>query len=223
MIIQFCYSHFGNSDLRSLSPRKSPIQARSAATVDAIFEATIQVLLSHGLSALTTTRIAERAGVSIGTLYQYFPNKDALLRAVITSYLGKVAASFEESCSAARGACLLEISEFIVRGYIFAKCDQPERSRALYAISSHLEVADVVEKVFARLRAAACRLLESCKDASFKNADEVAYSLLAALTGGTRVVFENRDAEGRLPAFTQQMLTMSQAFLNKSASQNATI
>jgi AcrR family transcriptional regulator len=55
-------------------PRKTPVQARSTVTVQAISEATIQVLLSHGAERLTTTRVAERAGVSVGTLYQYYPN-----------------------------------------------------------------------------------------------------------------------------------------------------
>jgi len=51
----------------AFEPRKMPIQARSTVTVDAIFEATIQVLLSRGAERLTTTRVAGRAGVSVGT------------------------------------------------------------------------------------------------------------------------------------------------------------
>jgi hypothetical protein len=58
-----------------LKPRKTPRQARAEATLDAIFEATIQVLLAVGERRLTTTRVAERAGVSVGTMYQYFPHK----------------------------------------------------------------------------------------------------------------------------------------------------
>jgi len=65
--------------LVSLEPRKTPLQARSAVTVEAIYEATIQVLLTNGIEQLTTTRIAARAGVSVGTLYQYYPNKQSLL------------------------------------------------------------------------------------------------------------------------------------------------
>ena len=61
--------------LTAFEPRKTPIQARSTVTVEAISEATIQVLLTHGADRLTTTRVAERAGVSVGTLYQYYPNK----------------------------------------------------------------------------------------------------------------------------------------------------
>src|SRR5215470_16463733 len=82
----------------SLTPRKSPRQDRSIATVDAIFEATIQVLLSDGVSRLNTTRVAHRAGVSVGTLYQYFPNKQALLFAVLDRHLATLADAIEKAC-----------------------------------------------------------------------------------------------------------------------------
>jgi len=55
---------------------RRPSQARSRGTVAAILEATSQVLRREGLEGCTTTKIAERAGVSVGTLYQYFPNKN---------------------------------------------------------------------------------------------------------------------------------------------------
>ncbi|MFX8539138.1 TetR/AcrR family transcriptional regulator, partial [Acinetobacter baumannii] len=67
----------------TLKPRRQPQQARSQVTVDAIFEATIQVLLASGLHRLTTIKVAERAGVSVGSLYQYYPNKQALLFGVL--------------------------------------------------------------------------------------------------------------------------------------------
>ena len=53
----------------------------------AISEATIQVLISQGGDRLTTTRVAERAGVSVGTLYQYYPNKESLLFAVAEDHM----------------------------------------------------------------------------------------------------------------------------------------
>lgn len=59
--------------------RRNPKQARARATVDAILEAAFQILESDGLAHLTTSRIADRAGVSIGTLYQYFPDREAIL------------------------------------------------------------------------------------------------------------------------------------------------
>lgn len=63
--------------------RKKPTQARAEATIAAIVEAAAQILQREGEEAATTARIAERAGVSIGSVYQYFPNKDAILLALI--------------------------------------------------------------------------------------------------------------------------------------------
>jgi AcrR family transcriptional regulator len=72
-----------------LTPRKLPTQQRSEATVEAILQAAAQVFERHGYAAGTTNRIAERAGVSIGTLYQYFPNKDAILVALVHRHLAE--------------------------------------------------------------------------------------------------------------------------------------
>ncbi len=62
--------------------RRTPSQARANATVDTLFEAAARILESDDAARLTTNHIAERAGFSIGTLYGYFPNKRALLRAM---------------------------------------------------------------------------------------------------------------------------------------------
>jgi AcrR family transcriptional regulator len=69
------------------TPRKRPRQARSKATVDTILAATARVLVRHGFDGLTTNAVAEAAGVSIGSLYQYFPNKEALVSALIEKHL----------------------------------------------------------------------------------------------------------------------------------------
>ncbi|MET0401947.1 MAG: TetR/AcrR family transcriptional regulator [Cystobacter sp.] len=61
------------------SPRKNPRQARAKVTVELLLEAAAQVLVSSGYEGTTTKQVAERAGVSIGTLYQYFPSKEALV------------------------------------------------------------------------------------------------------------------------------------------------
>ena len=65
------------------TPRKRPRQTRSKVTVDAILAATARVLVRHGFDGLTTNAVAQAAGVSIGSLYQYFPNKEALVAALI--------------------------------------------------------------------------------------------------------------------------------------------
>lgn len=62
-----------------ISSRRTPKQSRSADLVAAILEAAVQVLRSDGATRFTSARVAERAGVSVGSLYQYFPNKAAIL------------------------------------------------------------------------------------------------------------------------------------------------
>jgi AcrR family transcriptional regulator len=64
-------------------PRKNATQGRSRATVDALVDATARILVKEGFDKASTNRIAEKAGVSIGSLYQYFPSKEALVAAVI--------------------------------------------------------------------------------------------------------------------------------------------
>lgn len=62
--------------------RKPPQQSRSRATVSVILDAAVRIMDQEGADAATTTRIAEVAGVSVGTLYQYFGNRDAILDAL---------------------------------------------------------------------------------------------------------------------------------------------
>src|SRR6478609_1678626 len=65
------------------APRRAPLQRRSADTVDVLLAATERVLAQHGYDGATTNRIAEAAGVSIGTLYHFFPSKEALIEALV--------------------------------------------------------------------------------------------------------------------------------------------
>ena len=69
----------GEGDKGRISARKQPKQARSALLVEAILTAAVQVLAAEGAVRFTCARVAERAGVSVGSLYQYFPNKAAIL------------------------------------------------------------------------------------------------------------------------------------------------
>jgi AcrR family transcriptional regulator len=72
------------------TPRKRPRQSRSQATVDTLLEATARVLVREGFDGLTTNGVAHQAGVSIGSLYQYFPNKEAMVAALIERHIEKM-------------------------------------------------------------------------------------------------------------------------------------
>jgi AcrR family transcriptional regulator len=69
------------------TPRKRPRQERSKVTVDTILAATARVLVKKGFDGLTTNAVADAAGVSIGSLYQYFPSKEALVAALIEQHI----------------------------------------------------------------------------------------------------------------------------------------
>ncbi|MES2035955.1 MAG: TetR/AcrR family transcriptional regulator [Pseudomonadota bacterium] len=83
--------------MQTLEPRKIPRQGRSRATVDAILDACAEGLTSRGYEALTTNAISERAGVSIGTLYEYFPNREAIAAAL-------AGRTFQHLCEVMRAA-----------------------------------------------------------------------------------------------------------------------
>jgi AcrR family transcriptional regulator len=123
-----------------LEPRKSPVQARSTASVDAILEATIQVLLHVGKERLTTTRVASRAGVSVGTLYQYFPNKSALLQAVLKRHLTQVTDAVELVCKQQKGGTPKQIVTALIIAFLEAKMRDVKTSVALYSVSSEWTV-----------------------------------------------------------------------------------
>jgi AcrR family transcriptional regulator len=89
-------------------PRKQPRQARAQHTVGAIIEAAARILEEQGHGGFTTNAVAEMAGASIGTLYQYFPDKDALLGALIARETADLVEAAEAACMLAAGQQALD-------------------------------------------------------------------------------------------------------------------
>jgi AcrR family transcriptional regulator len=87
----------------TLAPRKRPRQERSRATVDAIVQAAAYILVRDGLPRLTTNRIAERARVNVASLYQYFPNKGAILAELQQRHVAEQREAMREALEPHRG------------------------------------------------------------------------------------------------------------------------
>ncbi|MDL2400429.1 TetR/AcrR family transcriptional regulator [Rhizobium mayense] len=151
--------------------------------MDAIFEATIQVLSNDGLIRLTTTRVANRAGVSVGTLYQYFPNKQALLFAVMEQNLAMVASAVEKACDENLHAGMETIAEAVVKAYLQAKMAQAEISPALYRIALELDARELIELAARRSAAAIEEALSTASNGRFADPSVIAQTLTAALYG----------------------------------------
>jgi len=109
-------------------PRKQPLQARARHTVDAIIEASARILEEQGHGGFTTNAAAELAGVSIGTLYQYFPDKDALLGALITRETTCLAEEAEAACMMTAGP---EALDAVIRAAVAHQFRRPRLARLL--------------------------------------------------------------------------------------------
>jgi AcrR family transcriptional regulator len=150
-----------NQPSRSPSARKQPQQARSRITVEALLEATAQVLTAVGYDELTTARIAERAGVSIGTLYQYVPGKDALVAALVRDHLEREAAALTQAFGEAHTLPLADAVERLVRAYVGVSATDPARTAALIAASPHVGWDEGIGAVAAQAVEAVQALLEA--------------------------------------------------------------
>ncbi|BCW86939.1 HTH-type transcriptional regulator BetI [Alphaproteobacteria bacterium SO-S41] len=201
----------------ALEARKQPRQRRAQATVDAIMEATIQVLLEGGLQRLTTTRVAERAGVSVGTMYQYFPQKQALLFALLRRYMEKTAAAIAASCERSRGATIAVIAETLVGDFLDAKTTDMNVAQALHAVGMELATGNLLDE-FGRANQAAIRgLLESAEDAVFDDPGAVAFALRATLSGTARAATRPDAKRYDTRALRHELQIMAAAYLKARA------
>jgi AcrR family transcriptional regulator len=116
---------------RSTNPRKLPQQDRSRVTVEAILEATTHILTEEGYEKANTNRIADRAGISIGSLYQYFPNKEALMAALMEQHSNEIVELVESKLQLLFDAPLkMAISE-LVKAVIAAHTINPRLHQVL--------------------------------------------------------------------------------------------
>jgi AcrR family transcriptional regulator len=113
---------------RRLSPRKKPAQQRATFTVHAILEAAAYILEHQGLEGYTTNEIAARAGVSIGSLYQYFPNKDAVTLALIER---EMAGMVEDVMAALAQASRRRALQGAIRAAVQNQARRPRLARLL--------------------------------------------------------------------------------------------
>jgi AcrR family transcriptional regulator len=113
------------------TPRKRPRQARSKATVDAILAATARLLVKHGFDGLTTNAVATAAGVSIGSLYQYFPNKEALVGALVEHHIEHTSGAVVAELARVAQLPIAEAARAVVELTVRAHAIEPELHRVL--------------------------------------------------------------------------------------------
>jgi AcrR family transcriptional regulator len=197
-----------------LEPRKSPVQARSAASVDAILEATTQVLLRVGKERLTTTRVAARAGVSVGTLYQYFPNKSALLQGALKRHLAEVAEAVEVVCEELEGRPLEEMATGLITAFLNAKMKNAKTSVVLYAVSSDVDGARIAQLMQVRFNKAVVKMLDTSCDRLTTDTQLVASMIQGAMVGVSRRILESGAPEKQLESLLPELIFFAHAYLS---------
>lgn len=196
-----------------LRPRKSPQQARSTVTIEAIHTATIQVLLAEGVGRLTTTRVAARAGVSVGTMYQYYPHKQALMFAIVERQLEMIERAMLAAVERLTRSDLATIAEGLAAAWLDAKTADMVASQAIYGIAAEFDLTETMDRAIRRVTAAIAALLERAPDARFADLDSVALMLAALLAGPTRVVMEAGASEVDLARLRRELPRACRAYL----------
>ena len=121
-----------------LKARKMPGQARSQETVSVVLEASARILESDGLRGFNTNAIAAKAGVSVGSLYQYFPNKDAIVLALIGGYEEGLHNAVLDAVQAGKGQELKRRLRLLVRALVTVHYRRPRLNRVLEAEEERL-------------------------------------------------------------------------------------
>ena len=220
MVIQLAfgkYSHTMPPKNSSLSPRKKPVQDRSAQTVTIIFEATVQVLLALGPEKLTTTKVADRAGVSVGTLYQYFSDKQSLLAAVLKKHLEDVADAVALACKENQGKALEPMVNALVKAFFDAKFAHPEMSKALYSIAADIEGNEIVAALMARSQASICELLSSAQDARFTDPITTTFVISTIMVGPVQALLTMDAPKVYQEKVCEQLVKLSYSYLREIA------
>jgi len=196
-----------------LKPRKTPVQARSSYTVDTLHAACIQVLLDGGLTRLTTTRVAVRAGVSVGSLYQFFPNKESLLASVLERHLAQVVEAVEAACVQAQGRTAAAMAAAVVEAFVSAKFQHREVSRALYAVAAEVGGEAVVTRLTQRSRRALADMLATASDLQWADPAAVSFVLSTVVVGPVQALLAADAPAATVDDIRQHLTVMVTAYL----------
>jgi len=197
----------------AFEPRKTPVQARATVTVGAICEATIQVLLSHGADRLTTTRVADRAGVSVGTLYQYYPNKRSLLFAVFEDHMTRVSLAVEAACADACHKPMSEMMRRVVEAFVDVKMQRADISVALYKVAPDVGGLALVKQTGHRLRKAIEAMLLTAPDLKRSPDRFTIDMMLSAMSGAMRSTLEAGASPTMFRKVREHLVLMCQSYL----------
>ena len=213
------------SDLRTsqYSLRKQPKQARSAELVAVILEAAVQVLAQEGARRFTTARVAEKAGVSIGSLYQYFPNKAAILFRLQTEEWRQTTALLQEILEDVR-IPPFERLRTLVHAFIRSECEEAAMRVALNdAAPLYRDALEAKEAKASGNRTVQVFMREALPHAS-ETARTLAGSLITTTLGAVgKRLSESPRPPAEIEAYADAMADMFCAYLREIGQESGAV
>ncbi len=192
--------------------RKAPSQARAQHTVAAILEAALQVLVTTGAEGLTTTRVAERAGVSVGTLYQYFPDKRALVVALRVRYVDGLVEHVGAAMRAAAGLPPEAAFRPVITALLTFKRENLQLSRAVRAAGGDFTQPEMIRAVGARLVQVTQAFVEAAAPGR-AHPELVARVLVGAIEGALSVAVDESPELLASDAFAEELMRLAGGYL----------
>lgn len=200
-----------------ISQRKSPKQARSNELVAVVLEAAAQVLAREGAQRFTTARVAERAGVSVGSLYQYFPNKAAILFRLQSEEWRQTAGLLAAILRDARKPPLRRLRE-LTHAFVRSECEEAAMRVALADAAPLYRDAPEAEEVRADSRAAFAQFMrEALPKASAPVRETAAALIVSTLSQVGKEFSESPRAPEEIDAYAEAMADMFCAYLRSLA------
>lgn len=188
------------------SPRKTASQDRAKATVDALLAATARILVKEGYDRASTNKIAIAAGVSIGSLYQYFPSKEALVAAVIERHSGEMMEEIRASLLRVAGLPLDEAVRELVRVMIDAHRIEPKLHRVLVEQIPRVGSLEKIEQINEAGMALVRAYLEAHKsEIAVEDLDMAAFVATTAVEALTHVAVLQRPDLLERPSFAGEV------------------
>ncbi|MES2642666.1 MAG: TetR/AcrR family transcriptional regulator [Myxococcota bacterium] len=178
----------------------------------AILEAALQVLVTTGAEGLTTTRVAERAGVSVGTLYQYFPDKRALVVALRVRYVDGLVEHVGAAMRAAAGLPPEAAFRPVITALLTFKRENLQLSRAVRAAGGDFTQPEMIRAVGARLVQVTQAFVEAAAPGR-AHPELVARVLVGAIEGALSVAVDESPELLASDAFAEELMRLAGGYL----------